>query len=211
MDSSPQSTHASTGLREHAPAGRDQALADLLHSAHQGDDRAWEQLYERFTPMLRRVARSYRLSASDIDDAVQTAWLRLFNHVGRLREPAAVAAWLVTTTRRECLRLLRAPSRVHPSDDPALGDRADRIELDDDPESVLLATERRAALDRALATLPERHRKLMTLLVDEPTMDYRTVSTTLAMPVGSIGPTRARSLVRLQRHPELLDFCPCDG
>lgn len=178
----------------------EQALLDLIGSARAGDDRAWERLHARFTPMLRSIARSYRLSSSDIDDAVQTTWLRLLNHIGGLREPAALAGWLATTVRRECLRLLQRPTREYVTDDPQLGERVDLVS---DPERELLAAERRVLLARALQTLPERHRRLMVLLLTQPTMDYETVSATLGMPRGSIGPIRARSMARLQGDPQL--------
>jgi len=195
-----------TGVQPPPPVNRDQQLVALVWRAGEGDERAWEQLHTRFTPMLRGIARSYRLSPSDVDDVIQTVWLRLLDHIGRLREPAAVAGWLASTTRRECLRLLQRSVRERPSDDPALGDGADPVEPVD-PERVLLATERREVLRRALATLPERQRDLMTLLATDPAIDYWTVGMTLAMPVGSIGPIRARGLARLRRHPELHCFC----
>jgi DNA-directed RNA polymerase specialized sigma24 family protein len=71
------------------------------------------------------------------------------------------------------------------------------------PEASALASERRAVLTRALATLPDRHRRLMTLMLAQPTLDDQQISNRLRMPVGSIGPIRARSLARLSRHPEL--------
>jgi RNA polymerase sigma factor (sigma-70 family) len=182
-------------------------LSELVCAARTGDDRAWDRLHARFVPLLRGVARSYRLAPSDVDDVVQTTWLRLLHSIDRLREPSAIAGWLATTARRECLRVLQGPMRECPSDDPELGDRCDFA----DPESELLAAEQRVALGRALAVLPERHRRLMTLLVSEPAMQYQEVSAALAMPIGSIGPIRARSLVRLARHPELRPFCPRNG
>jgi RNA polymerase sigma factor (sigma-70 family) len=183
---------------------RDERLVAIVHSASGGDRDAWEQLYARFTPMLRGVARSYRLSPADVDDAVQTAWLRLVDNIARVREPAAIGGWLTMTTRRECLRLLRGAVRERPSDDPALGDGTASAE----PERVLIAAERRAALRRALATLPERQRRLMTLFLTDPSMEYCTVGARLAMPMGSIGPTRARGLARLRDDPELHEFSP---
>lgn len=185
--------------------GAERALLELVSAARAGDDRAWERLHARFSPMLRGIARSYRLSSSDVDDAVQMAWVRLVTHIARLREPAAIGAWLATTTRRECLRLLQGPVRERVTDDPDLGDGAD---WSADPEHELLAAERRAALGRALDTLPERHRQLMALLVAQPAMDYQTLSATLGMPRGSIGPIRARSLARLKCHDELRDLSP---
>lgn len=182
-------------------------LVELVRAARAGDDGAWERMYDRFSPMLRGIARSYRLSPSDVEDAVQNAWLRLLHHIDRIREPAAVAGWLATTTRRECLRLLQLPMRECPTANPDPGDCGDSL----NPERELLAAERRMVLGRALATLPERHRRLMTLIVAQPDKDYEQLSAILAMPVGSIGPIRARSLARLRRHPELSGFCASDG
>lgn len=181
-------------------ADADRQLLELVEAARCGDDRAWERLHARFTPMLRRIASSYRLSPSDADDAVQTTWLCLVSHIGWLREPAALAGWLATTTRRECLRILQHPMCERATDDPRLGDR---IDPESDPERELLAAERRAILARALGNLPARHRRLMLLLLIRPTMDYETVSATLGMPRGSIGPIRARSIARLQCDPHL--------
>ena len=192
------------GVARRAVGQDDAALVALLAAARGGDDRAWERLHERLDPLVRGIARSYRLSPSDVDDVAQTTWLRLLSHVDRLREPAAVAGWLVTTSRRECLRVLQVPMREWPTDDPELGDGSDIA----DPERELLESERRVVLERALATLPSRHRRLMTLIATEPAMDYQQLSAKLRMPVGSIGPTRARSLVRLQRHAELRSVCP---
>lgn len=185
----------------------DADLAALVNAARAGDDAAWTRLVARFERKLREVTRCYRLSPADVDDVLQTTWLRLFSHMEQLREPAAVGGWLATTARRECLRLLQAPMREQLTDDPDLGDRRQQ----DGPETELLAAERRAVLLRALATLPERHRRLMTLLASDAAPDYQHISQTLAMPIGSIGPIRARSLARLHRHPELHGVRPGSG
>jgi len=82
-------------------------LAATVAAAAEDDQRAWDALVVRFTPMLRRVARSYRLSAQDADDVVQQCWIALLPHIGSIREPEAIGAWLVTTVRR---RAVRAPA-----------------------------------------------------------------------------------------------------
>lgn len=177
----------------------DRELVSLVAAARAGDSVAWTRLVERFTPMIRRIAGSYRLQTSDVDDVAQAVWLRLFRSVAQVREPSALWGWLETTTRRESLRLLQRPLREHLTSDPGLGDRVEH----DGPESLLIAEDRRALLSRAMATLPDRHRRIMTLLACQATPNYRHISTTLGIPIGSIGPIRARSLTRLQRHPEL--------
>lgn len=201
----PQTPTRSQPTRHPSPDhGSDAELAALVDAARSGDDAAWRCLVTRFERRLRDVVRSYRLSAADVDDVLQTTWLRLFSHIGEIREPAAVGGWLATTARRECLRLLQAPMREQLTDDPELGEQREQ----DGPESELLAAERHAVLNRALATLPERHRRLMTMLASDAAPDYQHISQTLAMPIGSIGPIRARSLARLLRHPELHGIGP---
>jgi RNA polymerase sigma factor (sigma-70 family) len=177
-------------------------LAGIVLAAGTGDGPAWDTLVARFDKTLRSIARSYGLRHADVDDVVQATWLELVRDIERLREPAAIAAWLATATRRKAMRLARSRGREHLTDDPELSDGPD----DDGPEASVIARERGAALARAVATLPSRHRRLITLLVSKPALDYQQISERLAMPVGSIGPIRARSLTRLSLHPELRAF-----
>ena len=137
--------------------------------------------------------RSYGLSRWDVDDVIQTTWLQFIEHRRALREPAAISGWLVTTARRQSLRQLQRHVREQLSDDPDrnAGDRGE-------PDGELIAAERRELVDAALSALPDRPRHLMRVLVDRPELSYEEVGRVLWMPVGSIGPTRARSLDRLR-------------
>ena len=182
------------------PPGSDCKLVDLVLAARAGDSSAWTKLIGRFDTTLRIIAGSCRLAPADVDDVVQATWLALLQDLQRIREPAAIAGWLVTATRREAIRLQRSRAREHLTDDVEVSGQP----LLPGPEASAMASERRAALTRALATLPDRHHRLMTLLLAQPALDYEQISDRLAMPVGSIGPIRARSLARLSRHPELL-------
>jgi RNA polymerase sigma factor (sigma-70 family) len=179
----------------------DRELASLMEAVRANDNNAWADLTRRFERMMRAVARSYRLNEADADDVLQTVWLRLHEHIDRLRNPNAVAGWLATTTRRESLRLLQMRTREQLTDDAELLEAVDL----DRPDAKLLAAERNDVLQRALETLPAHQRRLMVLLVTAP-VDYRQISAKLDMPIGSIGPTRARSLTRLGRHRELYEL-----
>src|SRR4051794_14518174 len=119
------------------PPRPDRDLAADVHAARTGDDDAWARLIDRFDRTLRRIARSYRLPPADVDDAVQAAWMQLFRHIGRIRDPAAVSGWLATTTRRESMRLCQAPVRERLTDDGRLLDGVTH----DGPETALLAAE----------------------------------------------------------------------
>lgn len=186
-------------MPSHATQRRsERELEPLVRDIRANDDGAWLELVERFDRMLRTVARSYRLSSADVDDVLQTVWLRLFEQRDRLRDPNAIAGWLTTTTRRASLDVLQRQVREQLTDDPEM---FQGVEVDDAGEELLVA-ERESILWRALGTLPDHQRRLMVLMASTPT-DYRKISATLDIPVGSIGPTRARSLARLRRHAEL--------
>lgn len=177
-------------------------LQALVAAARRGDNLAWSDLVSRFDRMLHSVARTYRLSPQDVEDAVQMTWIKLYEHIDRIRDASAIAGWLATTVRRESLRLLQSHVREHLTDEPELSLTAH----EPGPDMPLLRREQRVVLTRALATLPDRQRALLTLIASESTCNYEQISATLDMPLGSIGPIRARGLAKLQRHSELREF-----
>src|SRR3954452_20185839 len=89
-------------------------VADLVQAAAEGDQVAWDELVDRFNGLVWSVARAHRLPPRGASDVVQTTWLRLVEHLGRLQDPERVGAWLATTARRECLRVLRHSARLLP-------------------------------------------------------------------------------------------------
>src|SRR4051812_41178891 len=161
------------------PRKDDPTLVALVCAARSGDHAAWTSLVRRFDRTLRTIARSYRLAPTDVDDVVQTTWLSMLEEIHHVREPAAIAGWLATATRRHAMRVLQKPARERLSDDPRLGERA----VTDGPEEILLAAERRDVLAAALATLPQRQRRLMTVFVTQSAVDYSHVSELLSMPM----------------------------
>jgi RNA polymerase sigma factor (sigma-70 family) len=172
------------------------ATAVLLAQAAGGDQRAWDALVAQHGRLLWAVARSYRLDQADAADVVQTAWLRLVEHLDRIEDPSRLVGWLVTTTRRECLRVLRRSGRERlVSADEWAADVADDALLPLD--AGLISDERNAELWGAFSRLPERCQRLLRIAVAMP-KSYDEVSAALDMPVGSIGPTRARCLTRLR-------------
>jgi RNA polymerase sigma factor (sigma-70 family) len=171
----------------------------VVVAAAAGDEAAWHTLLERFAARLRAVVRRHRLAAHDAEDVVQTTWLRLFEHIDRMREPLAVGAWLETTARRESLRILRASQRERLTESERLGLEPVAAVA----EQRLVASDDRAALTRGVTALAPRERQLLSMLFADPAPSYAEISHTLGMPIGSIGPTRARILARLRRDPAL--------
>ena len=185
-------------------------LSTLVPAAREGDQHAWDAIVDRFLPLVGAIVRGHRLSEADGDDVSQTVWLRLVEHLGALREPDALPGWIRTTTHNECLRLLAARGRVRPVDpqeDAGARGGLDAV-ADDVAGDDLLAAERRQLLREALAELPEGRRALLLLLLEDPPVGYEEIGRRLGIPVGSIGPTRARALDQLRRTRALRGLGP---
>jgi RNA polymerase sigma factor (sigma-70 family) len=186
-----------TNLIERRPAGDRLAggqVSRLVGSAAAGDDRGWDALVDEFGGMMWAVARAHRLSDADAADVSQATWLRLLEHLDDLREPACVGGWLATTARRECLRILNGAGRQIPSSDGMPDQPTDAPQ-----DTALLIAERDAALGRAFESLRPSDQALLRMLMADPGPAYEDISAALDMPIGSIGPTRARALERLRQ------------
>jgi RNA polymerase sigma factor (sigma-70 family) len=167
--------------------------------ARMGDPEAWSEIVRRFEGVLRAVVRGHRLSHADAADVVQTTWLRLAENLDRLQDPSRVGAWLTTTARRECLRTLHKLARERPAENPPEPAHVGVAPVD----RRVLQADRDAALWAAFARLSPRDQKLLRMLVADPQPSYEEIGKALAMPTGSIGPTRGRALQRLRRGLEL--------
>jgi RNA polymerase sigma factor (sigma-70 family) len=180
-------------------SGKDDTGDESLHAqviaARRGSERAWTQLVTAWSPMIRRVAAGYRLNAHDVDDVVQMTWLRAYRHIGTLNAPCSFPAWLATIARRSALRTLQHGTREILVDEPEAPASASAPSVEDE----LLQRERETALHGAIDRLPLRQRDLLRAMLASPAQDYRSIAAIVSLPIGSIGPTRGRSIARLQR------------
>lgn len=167
----------------------------LVRAAAAGEVAAWDRLVDGFAGMVWSVARSVGLDHADAADVSQTTWLRLAEHLHRLQDPDRVGGWLATTARREAVRIAQRADRVRPV--PSGLDGVDeRVE---DAEAQLISAESDTALWLAFESLGGPCRSLLRALIADPPLSYGDISELLDMPVGSIGPRRARCLQTLRR------------
>ena len=179
----------------------DPHVVALVTRASGGDQGAWHELVDRYAPLVYTICTRYRLSNHDIEDVGQNVWLLLVEQLGKLREPAALPGWLATTTTRECLRVVTAASKAE-----RLGTGLDDSVLFVDDTVIdeeLLVAERNAALRAAFAELPPRCQQLLSMLLSDPPHSYTDIHRELGIPIGSIGPQRARCLERMRRSSAL--------
>jgi RNA polymerase sigma factor (sigma-70 family) len=175
----------------------DPAVVALVTRASGGDQDAWNEIVERYAPLVYTICSRYRLSNHDIEDVGQNVWLLLVEQLGKLREPAALPGWLATTTTRECLRVVTAANRAERAG-TGLDESLQFVDDTAIDEEILMA-ERNAGLRAAFAELPPRCQRLLAMLISDPPHSYAQIHAELGIPVGSIGPQRARCLERLRK------------
>ena len=176
----------------------DYPITWLVDAAARGDERAWQEIVARYTPLLASVIGRFRLTAAEAQDVAQTVWLRLVEHLGSLREPRALPMWIITTGRRESLHCVSGQRRVVPRDPQDPFWLANPVE-DAEPDADLVRAEQHEALLAGLAELSARQRELLCLLMADPPLSYGEISQRTGIAVGSIGPTRNRALERLRQ------------
>jgi RNA polymerase sigma factor (sigma-70 family) len=176
-----------------------EVVAQLVRDASAGNEKAYGALVDEFGRLVWAICRSHRLDTATSADVSQTVWLRVVEHLDRIREPERFGAWISTTTRNECLAALRQQKRSSPS-------IIDLTEVSDRGEHVghsMERNERLVAVRAALDDTPEPCRSLLRLLFTEPPLAYGDIAASLDMAIGSIGPTRARCLAKLAEHPAI--------
>ncbi|MCT2585728.1 RNA polymerase sigma factor [Actinophytocola gossypii] len=147
-------------------------------------DNDWSDLLDRHTPVVWLVARSHRLDHADAADAVQNTWTALAEHLPRINSPDRLRSWLVTTARRESLRI--RSRRDRDQDLPASC-----------PEPCVSVRDRQVWL--AFGALSDRCRLLLALHAHAPELSHAQLAAALEMATGSVGPTRTRCLDHLRR------------
>ncbi|MGH3875080.1 MAG: RNA polymerase sigma factor [Pseudonocardiaceae bacterium] len=170
--------------------------AALLLAAAQGDQSAWREIVLRYGGLVSATVRSFQLQDADAFDAIQMTWLRLMKNLHRMQDPDRLSGWLATTARRECLSVIRQSKRTAYRGEAMFDTVADGSV---GPEQRVLAAETALELRSLVAQLPLRGRTLLRELFRDSGRPYTEIARDTGIPVGSIGPTRARALQQLRR------------
>ncbi|GAA3004115.1 RNA polymerase sigma factor [Actinokineospora diospyrosa] len=173
---------------------------DLLRAALDGDQAAWRELVGRYAPLVWQVARAHRLNVADAADVSQRTWITLAEKAVTIRTPERLAAWLATTARRECLRVINARPREVSTD------RIDWMLTQDDhgPEASVLRSDRDDLLWRAFEQLSQRCRRLLGLMAFAPELSYAQLATATGVANASVSTTRSRCLDVMRRKLAIL-------
>ncbi len=176
---------------------------DLLQGCREGRADAWSTLVRRYQRLVHTVPRRAGLPDEAAADVFQTTFTRLLENLHRIDDGSRVRAWLVTTARRETLRLLEQESRTVSGDQPAGEEGPTLLEPLTDtgllPEALLSELQQHDRLRQAVDRLEPRSRQFVELLfLQEEPLAYSEIAARLGIAEGSIGPTRARVLAKLR-------------
>ncbi|MHC4949076.1 MAG: RNA polymerase sigma factor [Planctomycetota bacterium] len=164
----------------------------LVQACLRGDRAAWDRLVDQYGRLVYSIAHRYGLEEGDADDVFQAVFLVLFRRLETLKDQTRLSAWLITTTHRECWRIGRR------SEVPGLEETI--TDLGEPSEEQSERWERQHLVRLGLERLGGRCQELLqALFLEGAETGYESIAARLGMPVGSIGPTRARCFAKLER------------
>lgn len=175
----------------------------LVLACRRGDQLGWEKLIRRYQRLIYAIPRRAGLDEDQAAEIFQDVFTTFFQKLNDIQEPERLQAWFVTTTRRKTLRTIYKmhvrPGSDGNADEPPYEAAAvpDQAPL---PDEKLMILEEQHRIRMALSLLDPRCRTLLQMLfyLPEPA-SYAEIAAALAIPEGSIGPTRARCLGKLLR------------
>jgi RNA polymerase sigma factor (sigma-70 family) len=176
---------------------------DLIRACRSGDARAWERLLDKYERLVFSISLNYGLTTDDAADVTQITFTILLQNLNTLPDEIRLSSWLATVARRHTWRLLARNRReaVNPDEDLAGNEALGGIV--DNWESWELAE----WLSQGLSLLDEHCRQLLlALYFDAEQPSYAHVADQLKMPIGSIGPTRARCLEQMRRYLQTVEL-----
>ena len=151
----------------------------LVVRAQAGDEAAFAELVERYSPRLRYFLRKLLASADQAEDALQDIWLDVFRHLPRLVEPQALRAWLYRIARdRAFARLRKVRRTTEPLDGANVVDPAAAEEND-------FSLEDAARIHSALDELPPEQREVLVLRFLEE-MSYEEIARVVGCQLGTV-------------------------
>jgi len=173
----------------------------LVKECLHGNQSAWSELVDKYKNLIFSIPIRYGFSEDESADIFQEVCIDLLNELPRLREPNALAGWLIRVARNKCYHRKQSQQRLAlQQDDPDELEVAASLE---EPEGAITQTQQEQMLREALLDLSPRCRKLVQMLFFEtPARPYQQVAGELELALGSVGFIRRRCLEKLRKRLE---------
>jgi RNA polymerase sigma factor (sigma-70 family) len=169
----------------------------LVRECLKGDKLAWSTVIDKYRSLIFSIPMKRGFSPEDASEIFQSVCLTLLNELPNLREPRALAAWLIRSTSHQCIGWRRKQRRF-------VDDEIDEDQQVEDPDrlpdKLLQDLEREQILREVISEQsPECKRLIQLLFFENPPMPYAEAARNLGLATGSMGATRGRCLVRLRQ------------
>ena len=165
----------------------------LVLAVQQGDVNAFDALFRRHYPAVRRACALRLVDPHEADEVAQAAFVRAFERIGQCGGDRRFGPWIHVIARSLCMDAFRAKARVEPREEPLAGGREHRP---NEPEESVLRSERAAHVHEALAALPERQRSAV-IARDWEELRPPEIADRLGLSVGAVDSLLLRARRRL--------------
>jgi RNA polymerase sigma-70 factor, ECF subfamily len=185
-----------------SPAQDDEGSADhaLMVRIGAGDHQAFRELVERHQNAVIGTVAKMLGSPTDAEDIAQQVFLRIWRNAKRYRPEAKFTTYLFTITRNLVFNETRRRSRKKEVSSDEREENSNHLiedSPDRQPDSELLQSELQAAVDAAIASLPEAQRTAVVLRRYEQ-LPYEDIASVLGLSVSAVKSLlfRARTTLR---------------
>lgn len=176
----------------------------LLADCRKGKQEAWSALVNKYKNLVYSIPIKMGLY-EEAPDILQAVFLDLLVNLPQVREPQALAKWLIQVSYHKCLRC-RAQGQRQSLLEPEMIE-AQLAAAAPSLDKVIIEAEREQAVRDSLRLLSPRCERLVRMLFYEtPARAYTEIARELGLATGSIGFVRGRCLAHLRRQLERLGF-----
>ncbi len=163
---------------------------ELVRRVQAGDHAAFDLLFLRYRHKVHGLVSRYVNAPEDVDDVAQEAFIKAYRALPRFRGESAFYTWLYRIAVNTAKNHLASRSRRPPSvdidaDDADLGNIAEALKDEDDPEGALRQDELREAVAAAITALPGDLRSALTLREFDG-LSYAEIAEIMDCPVGTV-------------------------
>jgi len=167
--------------------------SELWDDICRGNESAWRALVERHASLVYGVCAYVGLNHADSADCFQQTWILLYNNRRRIKDASRLSSWLVTTAKREAIRLRRKNAR---SFEPLAAESVDAAPI---PDEQILEVEKQHQLELALSRLDGSCQQVLDeFFFADSKKSYKEIAASLGYSPNTLGAKRRRCLEKLK-------------
>lgn len=167
---------------------------ELVRRITDGDTEAFSYIVETNQKNVYNLALRMTANEDDALDISQEVFIKAYTSLSGFKGQSRLSVWLYRITYNTCLDYIKKTRRIQTeslSDD----DESPPVQLPDmryEPENELSRKELKAALDRAIDSLSEEHRKIL-IMREYSDMSYAEIGLALGINEGTVKSRLARA------------------